>query len=55
MEHIYQAVKDLDNNKSRDAQRLANKLIKEGIAVTDLKLKLWQCEVEGCEVKDLSR
>ena len=39
-EDINQAVKDLGNNKSRDAQGLANELFKDDVAGTDLKLAI---------------
>ena len=35
---ITEAVKHLDNNKSREAHGQANELFKEGVAGTDLKL-----------------
>ena len=37
MADVNQAVKELDNNKSRDAQWLANELFKDEFAETDLK------------------
>ena len=37
-EDLDQALKDLDNNKSRDALQYANELFKEGVAGSDLKL-----------------
>ena len=37
---IEEAIKDLDNNKSRDAFDYANELFKEGVAGKDLKLAL---------------
>ena len=39
-EDLDQALKDLDNNKSRDALHYANELFKEGVAGSDLKLAL---------------
>ena len=38
MDDIDEAVKHLDNDKSRDANGWANELFKEGVAGTDLKL-----------------
>ena len=40
MEDLEHAVKDLDNNKARDALQYANELFKEGVAGKDLKLAL---------------
>ena len=40
MDDLDQAVKDLDNNKARDALDYANELFKEGVAGKDLKLAL---------------
>ena len=40
MEELEEAIKDLGNNKSRDALQYANELFKEGVAGTDLKLAL---------------
>ena len=39
-EDLDQALKDLDNNKSRDALQYANELFKEGVAGSDLKRAL---------------
>ena len=38
MEDMEIAIKDLGNNKSRDALNYANELFKEGVAGSDLKL-----------------
>ena len=38
MVDIEEAVKHLDNDKSRDAHGWANELFREGVAGTDLKL-----------------
>ena len=38
MGDLEEAVKHLDNNKSRDVHKLANELFKEEVAGTDLKL-----------------
>ena len=40
MDDIEQAIKDVDNNKARDALDYANELFKEGVAGLDLKLAL---------------
>ena len=40
MEDLEHAVKDLDNDKARDALQYANELFKEGVAGKDLKLAL---------------
>ena len=38
IENLEEALKDLGNNKSRDALKYADELFKEGVAGSDLKL-----------------